>query len=93
MHSSFSIRHFSPTLDAVLCRLAPEHARSKRPTPPDVVLLLIGDVFPAVAAQLVVTVGDVVLAEDALRVQEDLAQLAVVTLFGNDGVVAVVSLR
>jgi hypothetical protein len=54
--------------------------------PPDVVLLLVGDILPATAAQLVVTVGDVLPAGDALGVQEDLARLAVVALVGNDGV-------
>jgi len=42
--------------------LAPELARTKRPTPPDVALLQVGVVLSAVAAQLVVTIGDIALA-------------------------------
>lgn len=66
MHSSFSIRHFSPTLVAVLCRSAPELARTKRPTPPDVVATHLGLVLTAVAAQPVGSVGELVVAVTAL---------------------------
>ncbi len=76
--------------------LAPELARTEHPTPPDVVATPVGILvsvgLPAVTAQLVIAIGDFVLASDASRVQELLARLAVVALLGNDSVVTLVAL-
>ncbi len=76
--------------------LVPKLARTERPTPPNVVATPVGILLcvglSAVAAQLVIAIGDFVLASDASRVQELLARLAVVALPGNDSVVAFVAL-